>query len=297
MSYGSAVTASDVPDYLNHVYHGNAPEDLIAEFQRRYNLVGRSPLIDITTRQARLLQQLLDSRSGEDAFRVDIGMLHSEPTIAKAVARFRESGVDAIQGVILAPHYSSIIMGGYQRAVEQAATAAGFSGDIAMRGAWHTGPQLIAWFANAVSRELEGLPSGIPLIFTAHSLPKSVIDQDIAYLDQLHETIALICEQLELAKNRWQFAYQSAGHTPEEWLKPDLTDLFPGIRDAGHQDILVVPLQFVADHLEVLYDLDIAAEEQARQAGLSYHRIEMPNEDPLFISALADVVSSRRALI
>ena len=157
-----------------------------------------------------------------------------------------------------------------------------------MVGAWHTNTKLIAWFTETIETKLRSLPSNVPVVFTAHSLPKSVIDKDPAYLDQLHATIALICERLEFAKNRWQFAYQSAGHTPEEWLKPDLTDLFPGIREAGHQDILVVPLQFVADHLEVLYDLDIAAAEQAKLGGLAYHRIEMPNQDQLFIQALAE---------
>jgi ferrochelatase len=129
----------------------------------------------------------------------------------------------------------------------------------------------------------------VPVLFTAHSLPKAVVDRDPGYLDQIAETIDAVVERTGLDRGRWQFAYQSAGHSPEEWLKPDLKDLLPGLRGAGHRSVLVVPVQFLADHLEILYDIDIAAREEAEEAGLTFHRIELMNTSPAFIRALADV--------
>ncbi len=121
------------------------------------------------------------------------------------------------------------------------------------------------------------------------------MERDPGYMAQVNETIAAVAERVGLAAARWVFAFQSAGHTPEEWLKPDLTDVLPGIRKSGARDVLVVPVQFVADHLEILYDIDVAAAEQARAAGLRFHRIAMPNTDPTFIEALAEVVQRELA--
>ena len=116
-----------------------------------------------------------------------------------------------------------------------------------------------------------------------------MVDRDPGYLDQIAETIDAVVERTGLERGRWQFAYQSAGHSPEEWLKPDLKDLLPGLRDDGHKAVLVVPVQFLADHLEILYDIDIAAREEAEEAGLAFNRIELMNTAPTFIRALADV--------
>ncbi|HEV2895430.1 MAG TPA: ferrochelatase, partial [Actinomycetota bacterium] len=133
------------------------------------------------------------------------------------------------------------------------------------------------------------LDPAVPVVFTAHSLPRAVVDRDPGYLDQIAETVDAVAERTGLDRGRWQFAYQSAGHSPEEWLKPDLKDLLPGLRDAGHEAVLVVPVQFLADHLEILYDIDVAAREEAEEAGLAFHRIELMNTSPSFIRALADV--------
>jgi len=134
----------------------------------------------------------------------------------------------------------------------------------------------------------------VPIVFTAHSLPRAVVDRDPGYIEQLHATAAAVATSLHLDAGRWQFAYQSAGHTPEEWLTPDVKDLFPAFRDHGITEVLVVPLQFLADHLEILYDIDIAAGEEAADAGITMHRIELPNTQPAFIRALAAVVERER---
>ncbi|MGB2940786.1 MAG: ferrochelatase, partial [Candidatus Dormiibacterota bacterium] len=131
----------------------------------------------------------------------------------------------------------------------------------------------------------------VPVILTAHSLPRTVVDREPDYLEQIMATVDAVVEAAHLQPGQWRFAYQSAGHSPEEWLKPDLKDLLPSIREEGHKDVLVVPVQFLADHLEILYDIDIAAREEADEAGLNFHRIQLMNTMPAFIAALAEVVS------
>jgi protoporphyrin/coproporphyrin ferrochelatase len=296
-TFGSAVTADDVPAYLSSVRGGrDAPPDLIEEFRRRYDLIGRSPLIDITREQARELQDLLDSDPGDGSI-VVAGMLHSEPSLTDALDAVQAGGATRIVVVVLAPQYSPIILAGYERAVA-AWSAAHPEVDIRIAGAWHLIPEWIAALAERVTEALARLDpavrDSIPIIFTAHSLPRPVVDRDPGYITQLHNTAAAIANRLDLDGARWSFAYQSAGHTPEEWLTPDVKDLFPGLRDAGITEVLVVPLQFLADHLEILYDIDMAARDEATAAGITMHRIALPNTQPAFIRALAAVVARER---
>jgi protoporphyrin/coproporphyrin ferrochelatase len=296
-TFGSAVTADDVPAYLNSVRGGrDVPADLIAEFRRRYDLIGRSPLIDITREQARELQSLLDSEP-EDESMVVAGMLHSEPSLTGALEAVHAGGATRIVVVVLAPQYSPIILAGYERAVA-AWSAAHPEVDIHIAGAWHLIPEWIAALAERITEALARLDpavrDSIPIIFTAHSLPRPVVDRDPGYIAQLLDTAVAIANTLDLDRARWSFAYQSAGHTPEEWLTPDVKDLFPGYRDAGITEVLVVPLQFLADHLEILYDIDIAAREEATAADITMHRIALPNTQPAFIRALAAVVARER---
>ena len=297
-TFGSAVTADDVPAYLASVRGGReVPADLIEEFRRRYDLIGRSPLIDITMAQCAALQDLLDSRGDGDGTRVLAGMLYSEPSLSGALDALAAGGRRRIIVVVLAPQYSPIILSGYERTV--AAWRAGHPDvDVRIAGAWHLIPEWIDALAERAEDTLSGLGpevrAGIPIIFTAHSLPRPVVDRDPGYITQLRDTAGAIAARLGLADGRWSFAYQSAGHTPEEWLTPDVKDLFPGFRAAGITEILVVPLQFLADHLEILYDIDIAAGEEATGAGITMHRIALPNTQPTFIRALAAVVDRER---
>src|SRR6202051_2368419 len=271
-TFGSAVTADDVPAYLASVRDGReVPADLIAEFQRRYDLIGRSPLIDITEAQCAALQRLLDSLVAGGARRIVV--------------------------VALAPQYSPIILAGYERTVASW-RAEHPEVDVHIAGAWHLMTEWIAALSERVEDALAGLDAQvgdrIPIIFTAHSLPRPVVERDPGYITQLRDTATAIATRLDLDDDRWSFAYQSAGHTPEEWLTPDVKDLFPGFRARGIAEILVVPLQFLADHLEILYDIDIAPGEEATAAGITLHRIELPNTQPTFIRALAAVVNRER---
>jgi len=293
MTFGSAQTAEEVPDYLRSVRGGGDPDpEVVTEFQRRYELVGWSPLVRITLEQGRALQRALDEAHGAGRYAVAVGMLHSEPHIDDALRELAAAGVDRVIAIVLSPQYSPIIMGGYNRALAAAAGRTLPDAEVRVAGPWHTADSFVDELAGRV-REALGrfpVPERVPIIFTAHSLPKAVVDRDTGYIDQLVETVELVAERAGLSGDRWQFAYQSAGHTPEEWLKPDLKDLLPGLHDDGHQDVLVVPVQFLADHLEILYDIDVAAREEAEEAGLRFHRIDLPNTSPVFIRALAEVV-------
>jgi ferrochelatase len=290
MTYGSATSAEDVPAYLRSVRGGRDPDPaLVAEFLRRYQLIGWSPLVRITREQGAALQRLLDAEHGAGRYRVEVGMLHSEPRIDEAVARLAVAGVRRLVGIVLSPQWSPQIMGGYRRALEAAAWRLGPDAEVTVAGPWHRTPAFCDALAEKVEQALAALGPEVPVLFTAHSLPKVVVDRDPGYLDQIAETIQAVVQRTGLDPGRWQFAYQSAGHSPEEWLKPDLKDLLPGLRAAGHRAVLVVPVQFLADHLEILYDLDVAARAEAEEAGLAFHRIELLNTSPTFIRALADV--------
>lgn len=300
MTFGSAQTAEEVPDYLRSVRGGGDPDPaVVAEFQRRYEIVGWSPLVRITREQGEALQRALDETHGQGRFAVAVGMLHSEPRIDEAVRVLAGAGAGRVTGIVLSPQYSPIIMGGYDRALHAAMGRDLPDVEVRVAGPWHTTPSFVGELAGRVQEALGRFaePERVPIIFTAHSLPKPVVDRDRGYIDQLMETIELVAERAGLTRDRWQFAYQSAGHTPEEWLKPDLKDLLPGLRDAGNEDVLVVPVQFLADHLEILYDIDVAAREEARAAGLRFHRIDLPNTSPVFIRALAEVVEREEELV
>jgi ferrochelatase len=186
-------------------------------------------------------------------------------------------------------------MGGYVRAVEAARQAMGTSApDLVMAGEWHLQPAYIGAVAGRLRTTLEGLHASgegdIPVLLTAHSLPRRVADQEPGYLEQLRETADAIAAAALLKDGQWTFCWQSAGHEPGEWMKPDFADLMPGFATAGHGSVVVAPVQFLADHLEILYDIDIGARAQAEAVGLRLTRTDSLNTDPGLIAALASVV-------
>lgn len=301
MSFGAAATPQDVPAYLASVRRAKPTPDLVAEFQRRYRLAGGSPLLRNTWAQAMALESLLDSEDRHGAgFRVSVGMRHAPPFIDEALGHLAAKGVSQIIGIIMSPQYSPYIMGGYHRALEErqkryeAREMLAPHLPVRVAGAWHTLPTFIDALARCVGDALEDCPASerdeVALLMTAHSLPKIVADQEPDYLEQLRQTAEAVAERLGLPPNRWQFAYQSAGHSPQEWLRPDIRELFPSLHQAGHRRALVVPIQFLSDHLEVLYDLDIAATQQATESGIQMTRIQTPGVMPELIQTLAEVV-------
>ena len=295
MTYGSPATLDDIPTYLQNVRGGRpADEALIAEFRRRYDLIGGSPLLRITREQAAALQEELNRRGTGIEFHVVAGMRFAPPFIADVVP---EAAADAQQliGLIMSPQYSPIIMSGYVRALESA-VADLRRPDLVLKIVedWHLQPAFLLALAERVQQALNRLPpevrERVPVLLTAHSMPKRVIENEPGYIDDLKETAAEVAALVGLPDERWMFCYQSAGHTPEEWLKPDFADVMPELRAAGQTHVLIAPVQFLADHLEILYDIEIGAREQAEAAGIQFARTESLNTSPLFIRALADVV-------
>jgi ferrochelatase len=287
MTYGSPRDLDDVGAYITRVRGGRAPdEDLLAEFRRRYAVIGMSPLIEITQKQADALGGVL----GSD-FAVRAGMRFSTPGIAEAVEDLVDRGADRILGVILSPQYSPLLMAGYDQAIQSA------SANLPARtvGAWHLNPAFVDVLASriraALARYSDTVRDRVPVLLTAHSLPKRVVDRDPDYVQQLVDTAGAVAAQAGLKPDQWFFVYQSAGHTPEEWLKPDMLDVLPQLAAAGHTGVVVAPVQFLADHLETLYDVDVAGREQAITAGIrTFARIDAPNAAPDFIAALQKVV-------
>ncbi|HET7768057.1 MAG TPA: ferrochelatase [Chloroflexota bacterium] len=300
MTFGSPATLDDLPAYLSSVRGGRpVGEDVLAEFRRRYVIIGGSPLLRITQAQAAAVEGRLNEEAcAGERYVVGVGMRHAPPLIADALAGLAAQGVKRVAALTMSPQYSPIIMGGYHRAVDAARDRVP-GVEVSVAGAWHQHDGFLDALAERVREALGRLPEEVrdtaPVILTAHSLPKAVVDREPQYLEQLQETVRAIVERVGLADGRWQFAYQSAGHTPEEWLTPDFKDLLPGLAAQGHKHVLFVPTQFLADHLEILYDIDVAAREQAEAHGIAFHRIESLNVSPTFIDALADVARDELA--
>ena len=296
MTYGSPSSLDDVPAYLSRVRGGRAPDDeLAAEFRRRYSVIGGSPLIRITLAQA----AALGARLGP-GFRVRAGMRFSEPSIEAAMRALTDEGVERAVGIVLSPQWSPLIMGGYVRAVDAARAAIGVgSPDVVMAEAWHLQPAFVRALADRIRAGLARLAAAgetdVPVLLTAHSLPRRVADQEPGYLGQLRESADAIAAAAGLADDQRTFCWQSAGHEPGDWMKPDFADLMPGLAAAGHRSVLVAPVQFLADHLEILYDVEIGAREQAEEAGLAFARIESLNTDAGLIEALAAVADELAA--
>lgn len=281
MTYGAPSDATEVPGYLARVRGGKEPTpQLVSEFVARYERIGWSPLIQRTRAQAAALEKALG-----DGWRVRAGMRFSSPSVADAVEAL--GAVDLVIGIVMSPQFSPLLMAGYGRALDDAAAQRGLQTELV--GAWHREPAFVDALAGLVQDALEERAPDGPILFTAHSLPQRVFDSEPDYVAQLRETADLVAGRLGLLTSAWRWAYQSAGHTQEEWLRPDLKELFPEIAAGGAAEVLVVPVQFLSDHLEVLYDLDVATAAEAEAHGLRYRRIRMPNDDPRFIRSLAEV--------
>ena len=292
MTYGSPASLDDVPRYLTAIRGGREPStDLVEEFTRRYRVIGGSPLVEITRAQARALEDRFD---GDVPVRA--AMRFSEPSIERALGELADLGARRVLGIIMSPQYSPLLMGGYQRDVSAARASLGDRApDVEITGAWHREPAFLEALAERIRQGLVRFEGGegtsAPVLLTAHSLPRRIADQEPDYLAQLRETAESVAERVGLERSRWTFCWQSAGHEPGEWMKPDFADLMPTLRAEGHRSVLVAPVQFLADHLEILYDIDVGARQQAEAAGLRFERIKSLNMSPQFIDALAAVVA------
>ncbi len=296
MSYGGPERLEDVPAFVRDIRGGRpTPQPIIDAVTENYRRIGgRSPLLAITRRQAAALEAALNADAPPHLrYRVYVGMRHWQPRIAEALAQMRAEDVTRAVVLPVSPHYSTFNTTRYFDALEQALIAeedpnALFDG-VYVHG-YHDHPLLIEAWARRVQESLAAAPPDAHVIFSAHSLPVRAIEAGDPYAEQVQETARLVAEALALPAERWSVAFQSAGKSPEPWIGPALLDRLGELAEAGTSGVLIAPIGFVADHVEVLYDLDIQAREAAERLGLPFARVPSLNDDPTFIAALADVV-------
>jgi protoporphyrin/coproporphyrin ferrochelatase len=280
MAYGSPERLVDVPAYYADIRGGRpiAPEHLadLVERYRRLGIEESSPLNAITEETRAALEREL-------GLPVFTGMKHWTPRIADAADSAVAKGADEIVGLVLAPHYSDLSIAGYRKQLEAAVAR---RAEIRFVESWHDEPGFVELLADRV-RDTEA-----HVVFTAHSLPARILEQGDPYKEQLLETSRLVAEAAGLGA--WSFSFQSESPTGEPWLGPDILDHLEALHRQGVEHVLVCPVGFVSDHLEIRWDLDVEAQEKAAELGLRLERIEMPNADPMFVRTLAAIV--KRAL-
>ena len=292
MAYGGPSRLEEIPGYLADIRSGRpTPRSVVDEITEHYSQIGgRSPILDMSLRQAAALEAAL----GPERFFCRVGMRHWSPWIEEVVGEMEEEGIRRAVGVVLAPHYSRMNTERYFSKVEDGRRLYRAAIEFAYVKSYHDSPALIEALARRVETGLGRWPQGergkVHVVFSAHSLPARTLREGDPYDAQVRETAARVAKRAGLADERWSWSYQSAGKSPEPWLGPQLEDHIPALAQRGIRDIVSVPVGFVADHVEVLYDIDIEAKAAAEKAGVRLERPPALNDDPLFIQALADAV-------
>jgi protoporphyrin/coproporphyrin ferrochelatase len=278
MAYGSPSRLEDVPAYFEDIRGGRpVRQEAVDQLVARYRRLGISPLNEITEAQRAGLEQAL-------GIPVFVGMKHWQPRIADAVAEALARGATKVVGLVLAPHYSGISIGGYRDRLEAALDG---RAELHMIESWHDHPP----YLDALAERVRGTDAHV--VFTAHSLPARILENGDPYRDQLLETSRLVAERAGVES--WSFAFQSESATGEPWLGPDILDELQTLHDRGVDKVLVAPVGFVSDHLEILWDIDIEARGKAAELGLELDRIQSMNADPAFVRGLADLVRAEAA--
>jgi ferrochelatase len=289
MAYGTPSSRDAIAAYYTDIRRGRPPTDeQLADLTARYDAIGGTfPLREITDRQIQAIQNALG-----DGYRVTLGTKHSTPSIEDGVAAL--AGTERIVGLVLAPHYSALSVGEYARRAAAAAERHGIT--VSTIETWHLLPEYLRFLADAVVAAQATLPEHVQrdaeVVFTAHSLPEKAVPPEDPYPDQVRATAESVATLADLF--RWSTAWQSAGRTPDPWLGPDVLDVIRTRAEEGAAGIVVCACGFVADHLEVGYDLDIEAARVALQVGLPFARTASVNDDPAVMAALAELVRTHR---
>jgi ferrochelatase len=289
LAHGSPDSVEEVPDFLLRVTGGKPlPQPVVDEVKHRYGLIGRSPLTGLTLKQAELLAREL-------GVPVYVGMRNWKPFIADAVRALVSDGIEHAVAICLAPQNSRTSVGLYR---SDLASNQGMTFAVDFVESWHDHPLLIRAFAERLQAGLdrarrEAGTQGIPIIFTAHSVPERTIAEGDPYESQAKETASLVAREAALASGDWAFAFQSQGMSGGVWLGPRVEDTILGLKEKGHRDVFVQPIGFLCDHVEVLYDIDIGFKQFAETQGMRLWRAESLNDSSLLVAALADVARTR----
>jgi ferrochelatase len=309
MAYGSPNRLEDVEAYFTDIRGGRTPSrEAVEELASRYRRVGvPTPLLAVSMALGRELERLLNlDPPGDEIYTVHLGMKHWTPHIATAVEEIVESGADRMIAIVLAPHYSKISTEGYRRKIVAAlatpprtATPNGSASPVSLEfvESWYE----LDGYLDAVAENVRSVRAGfahpeeVIAVFTAHSLPARILNEGDPYQDQLLRTSELVARRAGI--EQWRFSYQSQSHTGEPWLGPDLVDTIEELAAQGHREILVASIGFVADHLEIFYDIDIEAKEKADALGIELRRTLMLNADPRLAQALHALVAQRVSVV
>lgn len=295
MAYGTPDEPGQVEPYFRHIRGGRAVSpEAVLRLKERYEIVGgRTPLLDITYELRGAVERGLNAQSHGARFRVYVGMKHWHPFIADVVARIAADGVSELIAVALAPHYSRMSIGGYRKALDAAIEKVVPPIAVAFVDSWHLHPGFIHFMAQRVTESLALWPGStreqVVTVFSAHSLPERIREWDDPYEEQLLASCHAVARLAGI--DHWRFAWQSAGDTGEQWLGPDIVEVLDILHRDGARHVLSVPIGFVSDHLEILYDIDHEAKNKADALGMTLRRTPMPNADPVFARVLASVVT------
>ena len=284
MAYGGPGSLDDVEPYLNDVRGGRptSPE-LLREVRERYTRIGgRSPILELTRAQATAVGRALGA-----GFQVYVGMRHWHPYISEAIDEIGRAGHRRVVGVVMAPHYSAMSVGAYEKRLLEA-TQGRF--ETTLVRSWGDHPAFLEAVAERIAQALQRFPSPseVQVIFTAHSLPERIVAAGDPYPEELRASAAAVAARHGL--NDWRFAYQSAGATPDPWLGPDAGDVITERAAAGRKAFLLVPIGFVCDHVEILYDIDVEYRALAERLGVQLERTASLNDHDGLVAAVADVV-------
>lgn len=287
MAYGTPKSLEDVEAYYTHIRGGRKPsEEQLDDLVGRYRAIGgTSPLIKITELQRSKLESRI--RDAGSDIRVYAGMKHSPPFIADVVGRARDDGVDEMLGLSLAPHYASMSIGSYIAAVKQANERLDAPMKLEFVMSWHDNPALISMWAELVNDAAIKIGGRYSLVCSAHSLPARIIAEGDPYRDELRKTSELVARKT--LDEGWSFCFQSASHTGEPWLGPDILDHLRSLYENGERSFVIAPLGFVSDHLEILYDIDVECRRWANDAGVRLERCASPNDSERFVDCLLSV--------
>ncbi|HLY59528.1 MAG TPA: ferrochelatase [Terriglobia bacterium] len=300
LAHGAPDRLEDIPEFLLNVRGGRPlPEPAVKEIINRYRLIGGgSPLLKLTTLQAAGLAEALNqgtAGSGPQSIPVYIGMRNWKPYIADAIGQAVEDGVGRLVALCLAPQNSRTSVGLYRKYLAEAVAKVSPELKVEFIESWHDQPDLVAAFADRVSEALRQVESEVggpvPVIFTAHSVPERTVAEGDPYERQVKETARLVAERMSLKDFR--IAFQSQGMTADPWIGPTVESQIDELAAAGHHHILIAPIGFVCDHVEILYDIDVLFRDYGKNKGVAVHRSQSLNNSPLFIRALAAVVSAR----
>jgi ferrochelatase len=294
LAHGSPDSPDEIPEFMKYITHGRPlPPAVIEEVRHRYSLIGKSPLTEITLAQADALRRALNVP-------VYLGMRNWKPFIADAARQISKDGIEHVIALCLAPQNSSTSTGLYQRAMQTEITAADMKPEVTIDfiSSWHNQPRLAQAFAEKLQtvwqKASNDLGTPAPVIFTAHSVPMSSIQAGDPYEQQTKETARAVGDLIpDLTEDRRRFAFQSQGMSGGPWLGPTVESVVLELKRQGHKGLVIAPIGFVCDHVEILYDIDIAFTEFAREQGMKLWRPESLNASPTFIAAIADVVNAR----